>query len=99
MTTRYAIRVLKPKRYAGDIFELNQCDTREQHEAFRLTLGTPANFEVVEIDEDGHVIPPRQHRIVTTIDFGDIHRHRCLDCHASRSGINPPPPPCPGEAA
>ena len=52
-------------------------------------------FGSTEVDP----LPLREHRIVTTIDFGDIHRHRCLDCHASRSGVQPPPPPCPGEAA
>lgn len=38
----------------------------------------------------------REHRIVTTVEFGDVRRHRCLDCGATRAGVEPPQPPCPG---
>lgn len=53
---RFAIRVLHPARYAGDIFECARLDTRDEYEAWRLTLGNPSAFEVVDLDDDGQVI-------------------------------------------
>lgn len=55
---RFAIRVLHPPKYAGDIFECSRLDTQEDYEEFRTRqLDTPTNFEVVQLDENGQVIP------------------------------------------
>jgi hypothetical protein len=53
----YAIRVLAPKRYAGDVFTLAKAETRDDYEEFRWHLACPENFETVELDDDGRVKP------------------------------------------
>jgi hypothetical protein len=52
--TAYAIRNVTGD-YAGDVWQCARPETRDEYEAFRATLGDPAAFEVVELDDDGRV--------------------------------------------
>lgn len=52
MTPGFAIRNTTGP-YAGDVWECSRLNTRDEYETFRLTLGDPDAFEVIQLDEDG----------------------------------------------
>jgi hypothetical protein len=58
VTARYAIRVLAPPNHRGDIFQCALLDTHDQYEAFRLDLGDPDNFEVIQLDDNSQPLEP-----------------------------------------